>query len=144
MKNNPASAGKGRRFRLRPPLLLYSHIANELLAPFFASFLILYGVFFLIRLIPLLEVVLALRIGLGDFLINDQPGLRPPNPNGWRKRLPPYATSRIVPMVAPLMAVHGYKVPKVPPPADRETAIRGFEIAIRMKQQLADQAKAQG
>jgi len=84
------------------------------------------------------------RIGLGDFLINDQPGLRPPNPNGWRKRLPPYATSRIVPMVAPLMAAHGYKVPKVPPPADRETAIRGFEIAIRMKQQLADQAKAQG
>jgi len=68
MKNNPAPAGEGYRFRLRPPLLLYSHIANELLAPFFASFLILYGVFFLIRLIPLLEVVLSLRIGLGDFV----------------------------------------------------------------------------
>ncbi len=56
-------------FRLRrPPLLLYSYIANELLAPFFASFLILYCVFFLVRLIPLLEVVLALRIGLADFI----------------------------------------------------------------------------
>jgi lipopolysaccharide export system permease protein len=52
----------------RPPLLLYSYIANELLAPFFASFLILYCVFFLVRLIPLLEVVLALRIGIGDFI----------------------------------------------------------------------------
>ncbi|MDD2462392.1 MAG: LPS export ABC transporter permease LptF [Desulfobulbus sp.] len=51
-----------------PPLLLYSYIANELLAPFFASFLILYGVFFLIRLIPLLEVVLSLQIGPADFI----------------------------------------------------------------------------
>jgi lipopolysaccharide export system permease protein len=52
----------------RPPLLLYSYIANELLAPFFASFLILYGVFFLVRLIPLLEVVLSLQIGPADFI----------------------------------------------------------------------------
>jgi lipopolysaccharide export system permease protein len=58
-----------RLFRLRrPPLLLYSHIANELLAPFFASFLILYSVFFLVRLIPMLEVILALHIGMADFL----------------------------------------------------------------------------
>lgn len=53
-------------FRL--PLLLYSYIAAELLAPFFASFIILYSVFFLVRLIPLLEVVLELRIGLADFI----------------------------------------------------------------------------
>ena len=53
---------------LHPPWLLYGYIANELLAPFFASFIILYCVFFLIRLIPLLEVVLALRIGLADFI----------------------------------------------------------------------------
>ena len=47
------------RFRWRrPPFLLYSYIANELLAPFFASFLILYCVFFLIRLMPLLDIVL--------------------------------------------------------------------------------------
>jgi len=58
---------RGGLFR-SPPLLLYSYIANELLAPFFASFLILYGVFFLIRLIPLLEVVLSLQIGLADFI----------------------------------------------------------------------------
>ncbi|NOQ46453.1 MAG: LPS export ABC transporter permease LptF [Desulfobulbaceae bacterium] len=54
--------------RIRLPLLLYSYIASELLAPFFASFLILYCVFFLVRLIPLLEVVLELRIGLVDFI----------------------------------------------------------------------------
>ncbi|MGE4558769.1 MAG: LPS export ABC transporter permease LptF [Desulfobulbus sp.] len=58
---------RGRLFR-PPPMLLYSYIANELLAPFFASFLILYGVFFLIRLIPLLEVVLSLQIGPADFI----------------------------------------------------------------------------
>jgi len=57
------------RFRWRrPPFLLYSYIANELLAPFFASFLILYCVFFLVRLIPLLEIVLSLRIEIGDFI----------------------------------------------------------------------------
>jgi lipopolysaccharide export system permease protein len=50
------------------PQLLYSYLATELLAPFFASFLILYGVFFLVRLIPLLEVVLELRINFADFI----------------------------------------------------------------------------
>ncbi|RWX51579.1 putative permease YjgP/YjgQ family protein [Candidatus Electrothrix marina] len=50
------------------PLLLYSYLATELLAPFFASFLILYGVFFLIRLIPLLEIVLELGINFPDFI----------------------------------------------------------------------------
>ncbi len=50
------------------PFLLYSYLATELLAPFFASFLILYGVFFLVRLIPLLEVVLELGISFTDFI----------------------------------------------------------------------------
>lgn len=59
---------RGAWFRPRLPLLLYSYIASEMLAPFFASFIILYCVFFLIRLIPLLEVVLALRIGFADFI----------------------------------------------------------------------------
>lgn len=54
--------------RLRLPLLLYSYIATELLAPFFASFVILYCVFFLVRLIPLLEIVLELQIGFADFI----------------------------------------------------------------------------
>lgn len=54
--------------RIPVPLLLYSYIATELLAPFFASFLILYGVFFLVRLIPLLDVVLKLGIGFTDFI----------------------------------------------------------------------------
>ena len=70
-KTGDSGTGKddARRFRWRrPPFLLYSYIANELLAPFFASFIILYCVFFLVRLIPLLEVVLSLRIGIGDFI----------------------------------------------------------------------------
>ncbi len=50
------------------PLLLYSYIANEILAPFFASFLILYSIFFLVRLVPLLDIVLDLKIGLADFI----------------------------------------------------------------------------
>lgn len=50
------------------PLLLYSYIATEMLAPFFASFAILYCVFFLVRLIPLLDIVLDLRIGFTDFV----------------------------------------------------------------------------
>ncbi|MDR2550917.1 MAG: LPS export ABC transporter permease LptF [Desulfobulbus sp.] len=69
-QNRTAAIGEadGKGWHWRPPLLLYSYIANELLAPFFASFLILYCVFFLVRLIPLLEIVLSLRIGLADFI----------------------------------------------------------------------------
>jgi protein-tyrosine sulfotransferase len=83
------------------------------------------------------------RIGLGDMSINDQPGLRPANPNGWRKRLPPAAAGRIVPVVAPLMLAHDYAVPKMPKPVDRDTAIRQYEIAARMKQQMAAAPKPQ-
>lgn len=50
------------------PFLLYSYIANEMLAPFFAAFILLYSVFFLIRLVPLLDIVLDLKIGLADFI----------------------------------------------------------------------------
>lgn len=52
----------------RPSPLLYGYIAAEFLAPLFAAFAILYGIFFLVQLVPLLEVVLALRIGFADFI----------------------------------------------------------------------------
>ena len=83
------------------------------------------------------------RIGLGDMSINDHTGLRPANPNSWRKKLPPAAAARMLPMLAPLMLAHGYGVPKVPPAVDRETAIRHYDIAIRMKQQVAAAARPQ-
>jgi lipopolysaccharide export system permease protein len=51
-----------------PPWLLYSYLATEMLAPFFASFLIMNCVFFLVKLIPFLNFVLELQIGLADFL----------------------------------------------------------------------------
>ncbi len=50
------------------PFMLYSYIATEMLAPFFATLVILYGIFFLIRLVPLLEIVLNLNIGFQDFI----------------------------------------------------------------------------
>ena len=58
------------RFPYLPPLplLLYSYLATEILAPFFASFLILNSVFFLVKLIPFLNVVLELNIGFADFV----------------------------------------------------------------------------
>lgn len=52
----------------RLPLLFYSYLATEMLAPFFASFLIMNGVFFLIKLIPFLNLVLELNISLADFI----------------------------------------------------------------------------
>ena len=52
----------------RFPLLLYSYLAAEILAPFLASFLIMNGVFFLVKLIPFLNLVLELDIGLADFI----------------------------------------------------------------------------
>ncbi len=53
---------------IRIPALLYSYLATEMLAPFFASFLIMNSVFFLVKLIPFLNVVLELEIGFADFV----------------------------------------------------------------------------
>ena len=52
----------------RPPLLLYSYLTAEILAPFFASVLIINSVFFLVKLIPFLNVVLDFNIGFADFI----------------------------------------------------------------------------
>lgn len=48
--------------------MFYSYLATEMLAPFFASFLIMNGVFFLIKLIPFLNLVLELNISFADFI----------------------------------------------------------------------------
>lgn len=52
----------------KTPRLLYSYLATEMLAPFFASFVIMNCVFFLVKLIPFLNFVLELSIGPGDFV----------------------------------------------------------------------------
>lgn len=54
--------------RPRIPLLLYSYVVTEILAPFFASVLIINGIFFLAKLIPFLNVVLELGVGFRDFI----------------------------------------------------------------------------
>ncbi len=50
------------------PVLLYIYIATEILAPFFASFLIINAILFLGRLVPLLNVIFDFGVGAGDFL----------------------------------------------------------------------------
>ncbi len=50
------------------PLLLYSYLATEMLAPFFASFVIMNCIFFLVKLIPFLDIVLELNISFSDFV----------------------------------------------------------------------------
>ena len=52
----------------RKPILLYSYLATEMLAPFFAAFVVMNGVFFLVKLIPFLNFSLELSIGLADFI----------------------------------------------------------------------------
>lgn len=54
--------------QLKSPKLLYSYLAVEMLAPFFASFIIMNCVFFLVKLIPFLNFVLELNIGMADFI----------------------------------------------------------------------------
>ena len=49
------------------PKLLYGYLATEILAPFFASFLIMNSVFVLVTLIPFLNTVLELEIEFVDF-----------------------------------------------------------------------------
>ncbi len=69
------------------------------------------------------------RVGLGDFRTNEQTSWRPHDPERWRRRLPPVAASRIVPMLAPAMQAHGYAVPRVARTPTREEAIRRYAIA---------------
>ncbi|HID70718.1 MAG TPA: YjgP/YjgQ family permease, partial [Desulfobacterales bacterium] len=52
----------------RFPTLLDSYLTTEMLAPFFASFVIMNSVFFLVKLIPFLNVVLELEISFVDFI----------------------------------------------------------------------------
>jgi lipopolysaccharide export system permease protein len=56
------------KFYSKMPQLLYSYLATEMLGPFFASFLIMNCVFFLVKLIPFLNFVLELNIGFTDFI----------------------------------------------------------------------------
>jgi lipopolysaccharide export system permease protein len=50
------------------PRLLYTYLINQVLAPFYASLLILSSILFLGKLIPLLNVILDYNIGLPDFI----------------------------------------------------------------------------
>ncbi len=59
---------KAEIMRIRIPFLLYSYVATEILAPFFASVLIINGIFFLAKLIPFLNVVFELGVGFRDFI----------------------------------------------------------------------------
>lgn len=54
--------------KLKAPKLLYSYLATEMLAPFFATLLIMNCVFFLVKLIPFLNFVLELNISFVDFI----------------------------------------------------------------------------
>lgn len=51
----------------KTPLLLYSYLLTEMLVPFFASLLVINAILFLGRLIPLLDEIFALGLGLADF-----------------------------------------------------------------------------
>ena len=50
------------------PFLLYAYLATEILAPFFASLLILTGILFLGRLAPMLDVILDFGVNFTDFI----------------------------------------------------------------------------
>lgn len=50
------------------PRLLYTYLVNQVLAPFYASLVILTGILFLSRIIPLLDLILDYNISLPDFI----------------------------------------------------------------------------
>lgn len=52
----------------RIPLLLYTYLLTEMLAPFFAALLVINAVLFLGRLVPMLDEIFSLGVGMGDFL----------------------------------------------------------------------------
>ena len=50
------------------PFLLYTYLATEILAPFFASLVILTAILFLGRLAPMLDVILDFGVNFPDFI----------------------------------------------------------------------------
>lgn len=50
------------------PILLYTYLATEMLAPFFASLLILNGILFLGKLVPFLDIIFNYGIDFPDFI----------------------------------------------------------------------------
>jgi len=50
------------------PRLLYTYLVNQVLAPFYASLVILTGILFLGKLIPILDIILDYHIALFDFI----------------------------------------------------------------------------
>jgi len=50
------------------PRLLYTYLVNQFLAPFYASLIILTGILFLGKLIPILDIILDYDIVLSDFI----------------------------------------------------------------------------
>jgi len=50
------------------PRLLYTYLVNQVLAPFYASLVILTGILFLGKLIPILDIILDYNIALFDFI----------------------------------------------------------------------------
>jgi len=76
------------------------------------------------------------RIGLGDFRINEMQEIRPPEKNGWRKRLPRTSPARLLPHLRSEMEQLGYEIPKTPKPANREVAVRQFIMAAEMKRKM--------
>jgi lipopolysaccharide export system permease protein len=49
------------------PRLLYTYLINQVLAPVYASLIILTSILFLSKLIPILDIILGYNIGLSDF-----------------------------------------------------------------------------
>jgi lipopolysaccharide export system permease protein len=50
------------------PRLLYTYLVNQILAPFYASLIILTSILFLSKLIPILDIILDYNIDLSNFL----------------------------------------------------------------------------
>jgi len=50
------------------PRLLYTYLINQILAPFYASLIILSSILFLGKLIPILDIILDYNIALNDFI----------------------------------------------------------------------------
>ena len=50
------------------PRLLYTYLINQVLAPFYASLIILTSILFLSKLIPILDIILDYNINFADFI----------------------------------------------------------------------------
>ncbi|MEZ4629938.1 MAG: sulfotransferase [Deinococcales bacterium] len=77
------------------------------------------------------------RIGLGDWKVYETYQLEPAKIGQWQKKLSRHSVTKLLPRLEPLISAHGYDLPRLPKPVEREKAMQQFKVTMSMRRSSA-------